>query len=286
MKAEDINTIAVCGAGTMGSGIAQICAQHGFQVILYDINDSLTEKGLKQVEQNLSFAVSKNKITAAEKSIYLSRIRTTSHIEVVVADVIIEAVVEKKEIKQALFQELSKKNSSRSIFATNTSSIPIELIAETIPHPERVVGMHFFNPPFLMALVEVIQSIKTMDEVAQCIYNLCLKLNKVPVRAKDRPGFIVNRIGKMFHTESIKIAEDKIADIETIDALLESCGFKMGPFRLIDLIGVDANLNVTKSLYALMNHAPQFAPSAMQQHLVDEGRLGKKSGKGFYDYAV
>lgn len=286
MKIEEIKTIGVCGAGTMGSGIAQVAAQSGFRVILFDVNNEFVNRGLQQIDKNLAFAVSKNKMSETDKASCLTRIKTTDHIHEVIADIVIEAVIEKKDVKQNLFKQLHEVNGAKTIFASNTSSIPINTIAEEVPNPERVAGMHFFNPPFLMKLVEVVQSTTTSDETAQCIYDLCLKLGKVPVRAKDRPGFIVNRIGKMYHTEPIKIVEDGLADVETVDTLLESCGFKMGPFKLIDLIGVDANLNVTKSLYELMKHAPQFAPSHLQQQLVDEGRWGKKSGKGFYDYTA
>lgn len=285
MKISEIINIGICGAGTMGSGITQVCAQAGFKVILYDIDAAFVQKGLSQIDKNLSVAVSKGKLNEAEKSAILSRITPTTDISEVKASCIIEAIIEKKEIKQELFNKLHDVNGADCILATNTSSIPINQIAEAVPHPERVVGMHFFNPAFLMKLVEVIQGEKTSNENTQCVYDLCLKLGKTPVRAKDRPGFIVNRIGKMYHTEPIHIVEEGLADVETVDTLLEACGFKMGPFKLIDLIGVDANLNVTKSLYELMNHAPQFAPSKLQQQMVHEGRLGKKSGKGFYDYS-
>jgi 3-hydroxybutyryl-CoA dehydrogenase len=284
MKIDDIKTIGVCGAGTMGSGIAQVCAQSGYFVILFDISDTTVQNGLKQIDKNLSTAVSKQKISEEEKAQVLHRIRITSTIQEVKAELIIEAILENKEVKQKLFNQLHEVNGASALFATNTSSIPISAISAEVPFPGRIAGMHFFNPPFLMKLVEVIRSEQTSEETAACIYDLCLRLGKYPVRAKDRPGFIVNRIGKMYHTEPIRIVEDGIADIRAVDELLEACGFRMGPFKLIDLIGVDANLNVTKSLYALMDYAPQFAPSELQQKLVDDGRLGKKTGKGFYDY--
>jgi 3-hydroxybutyryl-CoA dehydrogenase len=285
MTLSDIKTIAVCGAGTMGSGIAQLCATAGFKTLLYDINDSAVQKGLSAINKNLSIALEKNKITEAEKRNTLSRIICTSNIKELIADLVIEAVIELKEVKQKLFNDIASVNSGKEIiFATNTSSIPISQIAGGVQQPERVVGMHFFNPAHLMKLVEVISGEKTSADVADVIYSVALKMGKTPVKAKDKPGFIVNRIGKLYHTEPIKIVEDGVATVETVDALLEASGFKMGPFRLIDLIGVDANLNVTKSLYELTNRAPQFKPSALQQRMVDEGKLGKKSGQGFYKY--
>lgn len=285
MTLSEVKTIAACGAGTMGSGIAQLCAGAGYETILYDLNEAAVQKGFSAIERNLSIAVEKNKISEADKIITLGKIKSTCSINELIADVVIEAVVELKEVKQKLFNDIASVNKGKKIvFATNTSSIPVSIIAEGVSSPQMIVGMHFFNPAHLMKLVEVISSDKTSPDVAQLIFDLALKMGKVPVRAKDRPGFIVNRIGKLYHTEPIKIVEDGVADVETVDALLEASGFKMGPFKLIDLIGVDANLNVTKSLYELMNHAPQFKPSKLQQEMVDEGKLGKKSGEGFYKY--
>ncbi len=281
---SEIKTIAVAGAGTMGAGIAQVAAQVGFDVLLFDVADAALQKGMQMINKNLSVAVEKGKMSEEEKRQTLSRIKTTTAITDLKCDVLIEAVIEKTEVKQELFRTVAEVSGDDCILATNTSSIPISKIAEGISHPERVVGMHFFNPPHLMKLVEVVSGKETSVTVAQLIFDLAKKMGKHPVMAKDRPGFIVNRIGKLFHTESIKILEEGIADIETIDALMEASGFKKGPFKLIDLIGVDANLNVTKSLYELMNHEEKFKPSATQQKLVDEGKLGKKSGEGFYKY--
>jgi len=281
---SEIKTIAVAGAGTMGAGIAQVCAQSGYDVWLNDVAETALLKGMQLIEKNLSVALEKGKLTEEEKQKTLSRIKTTTAITDLKCDVLIEAVLEKSEVKQELFRKVIEVNGDDCILATNTSSIPITKIAEGISHPERIAGMHFFNPPHLMKLVEVVSGNETSDEVAQLIFDLSKKLGKHPVMAKDRPGFIVNRIGKLYHTEPIKILEEGIADVETIDALMEASDFKMGPFKLIDLIGVDANLNVTKSLYELMEHEEKFKPSVTQQKLVDEGKLGKKSGEGFYKY--
>ncbi len=281
---SEIKTIAVAGAGTMGAGIAQVCAQAGYDVWLYDVAETALQKGMQLIEKNLSVAVEKGKLSKEEKQKTLSRIKTTTAITDLKCDILIEAVLEKLEVKQELFRKVIEVNGDDCILATNTSSIPITKNAEGISHPERIAGMHFFNPPHLMKLVEVVSGNETSDEVAQLIFDLSKKLGKHPVMAKDRPGFIVNRIGKLYHTEPIKILEEEIADVETIDALMEASDFKMGPFKLIDLIGVDANLNVTKSLYELMEHEEKFKPSVTQQKLVDEGKLGKKSGEGFYKY--
>jgi len=285
MQLAEVKTIAICGAGTMGAGIAQLSAVAGFRTLLYDISQQAVQKGLNIVNGNLETAVQKGKLDESELQNVLSRIELVTNVNDLVCDVAIEAIVEKKEIKQELFKNLATINKSNTILATNTSSIPISSIAEEIKNPERVVGMHFFNPAHIMKLVEVISGNETSEEVSETIFQLANRFGKVAVRAKDRPGFIVNRIGKMYHTEPIKIVEDGIADVETVDALLEGIGFKMGPFKLIDLIGVDANLNVTKSLYELMKQA-QFEPSKLQQQMVDEGKLGRKSGKGFYDYSI
>ncbi|MCY7408988.1 MAG: 3-hydroxybutyryl-CoA dehydrogenase [Chitinophagales bacterium] len=283
-KSKGIKKIAVVGAGTMGSGIAQLCAQAGFETVLFDVLKEAVMKGSKLIRYNLSIGVEKQKISEEEKEKILSRIKISHDFNDLKADVIIEAIIENLELKSELFTKLAAINKDDSIFCTNTSSIPITKIAENISHPQRVVGMHFFNPAHLMKLVEIVSGKFTSKENAQTIYKLAIKLGKEPVMVNDAPGFIVNRIGKLFHTEPLKILEEKIASVETIDSLLIASGFKMGPFRLIDLIGVDANLNVTKSLYELFNFNSKFKPSNLQQQMVDDGLLGKKTGKGFYQY--
>ncbi|MGB3074495.1 MAG: 3-hydroxyacyl-CoA dehydrogenase NAD-binding domain-containing protein, partial [Chitinophagales bacterium] len=241
--------------------------------------------GITGITNNLAIAMEKQKIDSAGKESILSRILPSNNFNDLVADVVIEAIVERLEVKTTLFQQLAKLTNDReTIFCSNTSSIPITLLAKEIPYPERIAGMHFFNPAHLMKLVEVVSGEKTDAACAKTICALALKMGKQPVMTKDKPGFIVNRIGKLYHTESLKILEEHIASVETIDQLLEASGFRMGPFKLIDLIGVDANLNVTKSLYELSDHEAKFRPSVLQQQLVNDGFLGKKSGRGFYEY--
>ena len=281
---DEIKTIAVIGAGTMGSGIAQVAAQAGYKTILFDVNQAAIEKGKASIEKNLQGAVEKNKMTAGQKNEVMNHLHFTGLFSDLVADVFVEAILENLQVKQELFQNLAKQNADDVILASNTSTIPITQIAKGVSNPERVIGMHFFNPPHLMKLVEIISGEKTNQQTTDLSFQLAVQWGKVAVHAKDRPGFIVNRIGKMYHTEPLHLLEKNIADVETIDALMEASGFKMGPFRLIDLIGVDANLNVTKSLYALLQHE-KFKPSNIQQKLVDEGKLGRKSGEGFYKYS-
>lgn len=279
----EIKTIGVAGAGTMGSGIAQVFAQAGYTVIIYDQIPAMLQKAKSGIESNLAVLVSKTKITEAEADSILRRIAFTSDIENVKADFIIEAIIENLKAKQELFKELSILNPD-SILATNTSTIPVTQIAFGVPHPERVIGVHFFNPAQIMKLVEIISGIETADEVAQVVYNMIQKCGKSPIKAKDAPGFIVNRVARPFYTESQKLVEEHIASVEDIDILLEAAGFKMGPFKLMDLIGNDVNFSVTKSLYEQFYYESRFRPSRIQEQLVSGGLLGRKSGRGFYKY--
>ncbi len=282
---EQIHSIAVVGAGTMGAGIAQLAAQAGYNTILYDVEDKALRHGIDAITDNLTIAVEKGKIDAAEQQRILSRIHPSGNFSDLAADVVIEAIVERLEIKTNLFRQLAQlTEAEESIFCSNTSSIPITMLSAAIPYPERVAGMHFFNPAYLMKLVEVVSGERTAEACAETVFALAVKMGKQPVMTKDKPGFIVNRIGKMYHTESLRLLEEKVAPVAAIDQLLEASGFRMGPFRLIDLIGVDANLNVTKSLYELMQYEPRFRPSDIQQQMVDAGYLGKKTGRGFYRY--
>ncbi len=283
---DQIQTIGVVGAGTMGQGIAQICAQAGYQTILFDIKAPVLDKAREVTETNLSKAVERGKITEDQKNETLKRLCFSRNMTDVQADFIIEAVVERLEIKHSIFQELAMLNGPDTILASNTSSIPITRIAAKISNPGRVVGMHFFNPAHIMKLVEVISGVATDPEVAETVAKLAEKLDKVAVHAADAPGFIVNRVARHFYVEGLKLLEENVADHETIDKLMQSSGFKMGPFQLMDLIGVDTNFSVTSSMFEAFHYDPKFRPNRIQQQKVEAGHHGRKTGKGFYDYTA
>jgi len=276
--------IAVCGAGTMGSGIAQVAAQSNFETLLFDVDENMLEKARVHIAENLQYLVEKGKIDLKEKHEILNRIKFTSDINDCTAFVIIEAIVEKEKAKISLFTELSKYNNEEVIFASNTSSLSISKIQQQVPFPQRVIGMHFFNPPYIMKLVEVVKGTETNEEVIEAIMDICRQMGKEPVLCKDSPGFIVNRVARQYYLESLKMAEEEIASFENIDKILEATGFKMGPFRLMDLIGLDINLATTESIYHSFNEAPRFIPSAIQKEKVKQNLLGKKTGRGFYNY--
>src|ERR1043165_6597349 len=231
-KLENFKCIAVIGAGTMGSGIAQVAASAGYHTLLYDEAKDAAARGWEMIKKNLAIAISKNKISQGNEEKILSQIKVIDEFSELKADVIIEAIIEKLEIKTELFRRLEAINDNDTILCSNTSSIPLTQIAASMQHPERLVGMHFFNPAHLMKLVEIVSGERTSKENAQTIFALAKKFDKEPVMVKDSPGFIVNRIGKLYHTEPLKILGEKIATVETIDALLEATGFKMGPFKL------------------------------------------------------
>jgi 3-hydroxybutyryl-CoA dehydrogenase len=280
-----IQTVGVTGAGTMGAGIAQVFAQSGFAVKLYDSSSAQLEKARQSIEENLSAAVAKNKLTADQKSATLDNIEWVTSLETLTADLIIEAITEKPEAKQQLFQQLAAINSTDTILASNTSSISITQIAAGIPHAQRVAGLHFFNPAHLMKLVEITAGAETAPEVIEALKEACTRIGKTAVVCKDSPGFIVNRVARHYYVESLKILEENAASIANIDILLESAGFKMGPFKLMDTIGNDVNFAVTSSLYEAFHQEAKFRPSRIQQQKVQAGHLGKKTGKGFYDYS-
>ncbi|MEQ8363051.1 MAG: 3-hydroxyacyl-CoA dehydrogenase NAD-binding domain-containing protein [Cyclobacteriaceae bacterium] len=280
-----IKSVGIVGAGTMGIGIAQVCALSGYNTYLFDINAELLTKALVQIEKNIEGGVAKGKVTVEQKKEAFARLSTVSELHNLKADLIIEAIVEKLEIKQNLFSKLEEINEGKSILATNTSSIPITQIATGLKDPSKCVGLHFFNPAHIMKLVEIISGVATASDVVDQMKDFSLSIKKVPVLAKDSPGFIVNRVARHYYVEALQILEENVADVETIDALIQSCGFKMGPFKLMDLIGVDTNFSVTTSMYNSFHQAPKFRPSRIQEQKVNAKELGRKTGKGFYDYS-
>ena len=276
--------ICICGAGTMGSGIAQAAASSGFYTILYELNDAVLEKAKTSIEKNLQSLVEKRKITGNAKEETLNNLRFTNNLHDCLADIIIEAIIEKPEAKIALFNQLAEINHSETVFASNTSSLSITQIASGVKNPERVIGMHFFNPATIMKLVEVVNTDYTNENTTRVITELAKQMNKRPVLCTDSPGFIVNRVARPYYIESLRLAEENIADPSTIDSLMESTGFKMGPFKLMDLIGNDINYAVSCSVYEQMGQPERLKPSDIQKEKVEAGQLGKKTGKGYYEY--
>lgn len=279
-----VKNICVAGAGTMGSGIALAAAQNNFLVKLFDTNETVLNNAKSSINKNLDLLVEKNKITAEEKIAILNNLSFTNSINDCIADLVIEAIIEKEEAKINLFEQLAKINGADCIFASNTSSLSISSLQKKIEHPGRVAGMHFFNPAQIMKLVEVVKGSQTADSVANELIEICRQLKKTPVLCIDAPGFIVNRVARHYYLEAMHLVENNIATIEAVDELMEASGFKMGPFKLMDLIGMDINLAVSQSLYDAFDHAPRFKPSAIQIKKVKDGELGKKTGKGFYQY--
>jgi 3-hydroxybutyryl-CoA dehydrogenase len=279
-----IHSVVVCGAGTMGYGIAFACAQHQYPVILYDISTTALEIAKTAISNQLQLLINKEKISAAAGTEIRERITYSTQLPDCRGDIIIEAVAEVKDIKVKLLSELSKFNAANTIYASNTSSLSVNEIAVETGLGERLIGLHFFNPAPLMKLVEVVRSMQTSPEVVEETVDFSRKIGKTPVICNDSPGFIVNRVARHFYLEALKQVEEGSCTIETADILLESCGFKMGPFRLMDLIGNDVNFAVTESLYHAFGEAVRFRPSALQKEKVDQGALGRKTKKGYYSY--
>ena len=280
---SQIQTVAVLGAGTMGQGIAQVCAMSGYPTQLFDIESSLSQKAISSISINLDKAVSKSKISESQKTTILGHLSIAHKLEDIKADLVIEAVVEKLDVKQQLFRVLEN-DSKGSILASNTSSLSITEIAAGLKNPAQFVGLHFFNPATLMNLVEVVRGTSTDDSVMSIMMDFSKSLNKTAVLVKDSPGFIVNRVARHYYVEALKLLDEGVASHEQIDRLLRNAGFKMGPFELMDLIGMDINFAVTSSLYQAFHQDPKFRPSRIQQQKVMAGHLGKKTGRGFYDY--
>jgi len=279
-----IDSICICGAGTMGSGIAQVAAQSGCPTILFDLDETMLLKAKNHIGQNTQTLVERNKMTAGERTQVLSLLHFTNDIHECVAGIVIEAIVEKIEPKSTLFRQLATINSPETIFASNTSSLSITTLAENSSRPENVIGMHFFNPAPVMKLVEVVNTRYTLHSNTEKIIALAKKMGKIPVSCQDAPGFIVNHVARPYYLEALRLLELGIASIETIDLLMEASGFKMGPFKLMDLIGNDINYAVTCSVYEGMQQTARLKPSSIQRLKVEQGALGKKTGQGYYPY--
>jgi 3-hydroxybutyryl-CoA dehydrogenase len=279
-----MNTICICGAGTMGSGIAQVVAQAGYHTILYEPNSAVLANAETNIDKGLSLLVQKGRIKDIDKAVIKSHLRFTNHISECKAAIFIEAIVEKADSKISLFNQLAEINDKKSIFASNTSSLPVSKIAAAVKNPERVIGMHFFNPAPVMKLVEVVITDLTNEYTQNTILDLASRLGKTPVICKDSPGFIVNRVARPYYIESLRLVEEGVSEFNVIDKLLEATGFKMGPFKLMDLIGNDINYAVSCSVYEQAGKPERLRPSPVQEQKVEAGHLGKKTGKGYYDY--
>jgi 3-hydroxybutyryl-CoA dehydrogenase len=278
----DSARILVVGAGLMGAGIAQVAAQAGHDVALYDTRDGAAEAAKSKLATTLEGLAAKGKLTPEAVAATLARITPVAALQP--ADVIIEAIVENLDIKRALFAQLEALLPDDAVIATNTSSISVTALARGMKRPERLVGMHFFNPVPLMKLVEVVSGLGTAPEVADAIHELAGRWGKTAVHTRSTPGFIVNRIARPYYAEALMLLQERAAAPEVIDACLRAAGFRMGPCELMDLIGHDTNFAVTNSVFAANFFDRRFTPSLVQQELVDAGWLGRKSGRGFYRY--
>ncbi|MDR6466019.1 3-hydroxyacyl-CoA dehydrogenase NAD-binding domain-containing protein [Chryseobacterium sediminis] len=279
--------VGIIGAGTMGIGIAQVAATNGCKVWVYDANAKQVETATVGLEKTLTKLVDKQKISAEKMTEILANISIATELkDFKDCELIIEAIIENKEIKTKVFTELENYVSENCILSSNTSSISITSLGAELKKPERFIGIHFFNPAPLMPLVEVIPSLLTEKTLAEKIYNLMKEWGKTPVIAKDIPGFIVNRIARPYYGEALRIVEENIATPEQVDDAMKTLGnFKMGPFELMDLIGVDVNFAVTTTVYKDYFYDPKYKPSLLQQRMSEAKLHGRKTGKGFYDYS-
>nr|MDO8133119.1 3-hydroxyacyl-CoA dehydrogenase family protein [Candidatus Njordarchaeum guaymaensis] len=286
MQASDVKKACVLGAGLMGSGIAQVCAQSGINVIMRDIKDEFIEKGLKGIKDSLAKGVAKGKLKQEEAEAATSRIETTTDLAKAVgeADLIIEAIPEEMKLKKEVYKEVSKNAPEQAIIASNTSTLSITEMATAVKHPENFIGLHFFNPAPIMQLLEIVKGKKTSDETVQFAKDLAGRLGKTPVVSIDSPGFIANRVALPIIIEAITALEEGVATKEDIDTALKlGYNHPMGPLQLADLVGLDTVLHSVKSVGDKLK-SPRFKAPKLLEQMVKEGKLGKKTGNGFYDY--
>ena len=284
MKKEK-ECIGVIGAGAMGSGIAQVAAQCGHEVVLVDQNQSALDKSQKNLASVANRLIEKERWTVEfSQEVQQSIVRTTDWNQLKPCTWIIEAIVEDLAVKTDVFRKLEAIVDSTAVLASNTSSLSLTAIAGKLSNPERFVGLHFFNPAPLMALVEVIPALQTNPDLVTRAMEQMRSWNKTPVKAKDTPGFIVNRVARPFYGEALRIVEEGLASPQAVDAAMKACGFRMGPFELMDLIGNDVNYAVTQSVFEAFYYDPRYRPSLIQKQFVDAGWLGRKSGRGYYHY--
>jgi 3-hydroxybutyryl-CoA dehydrogenase len=283
---KNIKNVGIVGSGTMGAGIAQLIIQNGYTAVICDIDLETVERAKSSIEARLHRLVVKKKASASEVREMRKRLKTTADLEDLYhCQLVIEAAPENIEIKRSIFRRLEEVCSKDAILATNTSSLSITEISGQIQTPMRVAGLHFFNPAPIMPLVEVVQGLKTSPETVETLLEFAGNINKSPVVCKDTPGFIVNRIARPFYGEALKIMSEKVADVEQIDRIMKKAGnFKMGPFELQDLIGIDVNFAVTKSVHSCFHGEARFRPHYVQERMVQAGSLGRKTKEGFFLY--
>ncbi|WP_322799334.1 3-hydroxyacyl-CoA dehydrogenase NAD-binding domain-containing protein [Thermoflexus sp.] len=277
--------VGIVGAGTMGRGIAYVAITHGAQVTLYDVAPGALESAAAQIEAWLREAMGKGRLDEAEAQRARERLRLSTALEdFAQAEVVIEAAPEDLALKQEIFRQLDRACPPDAILASNTSSLSITALGAVTRRPERVGGMHFFNPAPVMRLVEIVRGLATSEETLRALSDLARRWGKTPVLVKDTPGFIVNRVARPFYLEALRLVGESVADPPTVDRLVRALGFRMGPFELMDLIGLDVNLAVSESLYRAFFEEPRFRPHPLQRQMVQAGRLGRKTGRGWYEY--
>ncbi len=280
-----MNTIAVIGTGTMGRGIAQVSALGGYQVVVYDVFEQALTNAITLIGASIDQGVTRGKISQETAVAARSRLQITHSLdEAAQADLVIEAIPEELKLKQDLFARLDAVAPRQTILASNTSSLSINSLAGSTHRGDRFLGLHFFNPAHIMKLVEVITCDDTSAETVAAATAYVARVGKTAVFCKDTPAFIVNRVARPFYGEALRLLGEGAADVATIDRLLKSVGFPMGPFELIDLIGCDVNFSVTQSVYDAYFQEPKYRPHPIQRRMVESGRLGRKTGRGFYDY--